>query len=173
MRRPPSIRMGEFSVAQRDGVLYTLVGSCIGLALYDSAQKVAGLAHVVLPKSWNTTHSPGKFVDTAVPALLHEMTRLAGGAINPTARLTGGANMFSTDGIHTIGQQNIEASESVLGEMGIPIVASQCGGEKGRRVTLDASTGLITIEIVGEAPIELLDAPRCGRMPNDQTRTHR
>ena len=113
MRRPPSIRMGEFSVAKDDGVLFTLVGSCIGLALYDRAHKVAGLAHVVLPKSRDTTNSPGKFVDTAIPALLRDMTRLAGGAINPTARLTGGANMFATNVACTIGQQNIEASEGL------------------------------------------------------------
>ena len=32
---PPSIRMGEMAVAREDGVLRTLLGSCIGLALYD------------------------------------------------------------------------------------------------------------------------------------------
>jgi len=172
MSRPSSIRMGEFSVAKGDGVLCTLVGSCIGLALYDGEHKVAGLAHMVLPKSWNSTDSSGKFVDTAIPALLREMTRLAGGAINPTARLTGGANMFTTKVIRTIGQQNIEACERILGEIGIPIVGSQCGGEKGRRVTFDSATGLVTIEIVGENPIELHDAPQCGRLPHGQTRTH-
>ena len=160
MSRPPSIRMGEFSVSKGDGVLYTLVGSCIGLALYDGAHKVAGLAHVVLPKSRNSTDSSGKFVDTAIPALLRDMSRLARGAINPTARLTGGANMFATNAILTIGQQNIEASERILDEMGIPIVGGHCGGEKGRRVTLAAATGLITIEIVGADPIELHDRPR-------------
>ncbi len=160
MSRLSSIRMGEFSVAKGDGVLCTLVGSCIGLALYDATHKVAGLAHMVLPQSRNSADSSGKFVDTAIPALLRDMTRLAEGAINPTARLTGGANMFATNAILTIGQQNIEASERILGEMGIPIVGSQCGGEKGRRVTLDAATGLITIEIVGADPIELHDRPR-------------
>ena len=81
--------------------------------------------------------------------------------------------MFATKVTCTIGQQNIEACERTLGEMGIPIVGSQCGGEKGRRVTLDTATGLITIEVVGADPIELHDIPQCGRLPHGQTRTHR
>ncbi|MFT4549902.1 MAG: chemotaxis protein CheD [Pseudoalteromonas tetraodonis] len=165
MTLPSSIRMGEFSVAKGEGVLRTLVGSCIGLALYDAAHKVAGLAHIVLPKSRNSTDPSGKFVDTAIPALLRDMMRLTGGPINPTARLTGGANMFATKAVLTIGYQNIEASERILGEMGIPIVGSQCGGEKGRRVTLDAATGLITIEIAGADPMELHDRPCHRRTP--------
>ena len=163
MKMVPSVRMGEWAVAKDDGVLRTLLGSCIGLALYDGAHKVAGLAHVVLPRSQGATDVPGKFVDTAVPVLLREMTRLAGGAILPTARIVGGANMFATDLVRTIGRQNIEASEQVLDQMGIPVVGRHCGGEQGRRMTVDSTSGLITIEIVGKDPIELHDQAKSRR----------
>lgn len=46
---PGSIRMGEMSVAMRGGLLRTLLGSCVGLALHDRCQQVGGLAHIVLP----------------------------------------------------------------------------------------------------------------------------
>ena len=159
MKTTPSIRMGEWAVAQDDGVLRMLLGSCIGLALYDLTHQVAGLAHVVLPRSPGDTDVPGKFVDTAVPVLLTEMKRLVGRTIMPTARIVGGANMFATDVVRTIGQQNIEASEQVLEQMGIPIVGRHCGGEKGRRMTVNTTSGLITIEIVGEDPVELHHKP--------------
>lgn len=155
MTSTPSIRMGDWAVAKDNGVLRTFLGSCIGLALYDGRHRVAGLAHVVLPRSQGETDLPGKFVDTAVPMLLREMKRLVGGTILPTARIVGGANMFATNAVRTIGQQNIEASELVLGEMEIPIVGRHCGGEKGRRMTVNTTSGLITIEIVGEDPIEI------------------
>lgn len=151
--------MGQWAVAKDNGVLRTLLGSCIGLALYDATDKVAGLAHIVLPRSQGETDVPGKFVDTAVPVLLIEMKRLVGRTIMPTARIVGGANMFPTNVVLTIGQQNIEASEQVLDQMGIPIVGRHCGGEKGRRMTVNTTSGLITIEIVGEDPIELHHKP--------------
>ena len=46
-------------------------------------------------------------------------------------------------------------TEKLLNELGIPLVGRHCGGEQGRRMSLDTATGVITIEIVGSDPIEL------------------
>ena len=142
-------------MAISDGVLRTLLGSCLGLALYDRKHKVAGLAHIVLPASGGPTVLPGKFVDTAIPLLVRDMEEHAGSALNPTARIAGGANMFSSSAERTIGLRNIEASERLLAELRIPIVARHCGGRQGRRVSLDTQTGRVVVEIVGCDPIEL------------------
>ncbi len=170
---PPSIRMGEMAVAINDGVLRTLLGSCIGLVLYDRKCKVGGLAHVVLPESRGKTDRPGKFVDTAIPALMRDMQRLAGGAIEPTARIAGGANMFAMEVVETIGRENSEASELSLEALRIPIVGRHCGGNQGRRMSLDTATGLIIIEVVGSDPIELPDGKPHRRAPHGQTRAYR
>ncbi len=150
-----AIRMGELAVSMNDGVLRTLLGSCIGVALYDRRHKVGGIAHIVLPQSRSPGDPPGKFVDTAIPALYAEMETLAGRSLKPTARIAGGANMFSTIVIQTVGTQNLDATERLLGELRIPLVGRHCGGEQGRRMSLDTTTGVITIEIVGSDPIEL------------------
>ncbi len=172
MTVPPSIRMGEMAVAINDGVLRTLLGSCIGVVLYDRKHKVGGVAHVVLPESRGKTDRPGKFVDTAIPALMRDMKKLAGGAIEPTARIAGGANMFATEVVETVGTQNIEACELSLEALRIPIVGRHCGGIQGRRVSLDTATGLIIIEIVGSDPIELPDGKQHRRAAHGQTRAH-
>ena len=155
-----SIRIGEMAVAKDDGVLRTLLGSCIGVALYDRVHRVAGLAHVVLPTSQGIPELPGKFMDTAIPALLDKMAQLVGRAVEPTARIAGGANMFVTNMVYSIGKQNIEASDRILRDMGIPIIGRHCGGERGRRMLLDVRSGVITIEVVGGDPVALHDRPR-------------
>jgi chemotaxis protein CheD len=147
--------MGEMAVAASDGELRTLLGSCIGLALYDPRLKIGGLAHIVLPHSRGKTDLPAKFVDTAVPALVQAMEELAGVSLKLTAKLAGGANMFIATSAQTIGVQNIEATERVLGELRIPIIARHLGGEQGRRMSLDTNTGTVVIEIVGADPIQL------------------
>jgi chemotaxis protein CheD len=63
--------------------------------------------------------------------------------------------MFSSAAERTIGLWNIEASERLLAELRIPIVARHCGGEQGRRMSLDTQTGRVMVEIVGCDPIEL------------------
>ncbi|MEK6233602.1 MAG: chemotaxis protein CheD [Planctomycetales bacterium] len=150
-----SIRMGEMSVASDGKNLRTLLGSCLGLALYDRRLKVGGLAHIVLPGSRGNTDRPGKFVDTAIPALIDQMQALARGDLRLTAKIAGGASMFSTTVAANIGLQNIESCEQLLSQLGIPITAKHCGGEQGRRMSLNTANGKVAIEIVGQDPVEL------------------
>jgi chemotaxis protein CheD len=168
-----SIRMGEMAVSMNDGHLRTLLGSCIGLALFDGDLKVGGLAHMVLPQSRGPTDTPGKYVDSAIPSLLRDMQRVAGRSLDLTARIAGGANMFATEVTRTIGVQNIEATERALAELGIPIVGRHCGGEQGRRMSLDTTTGLITIDIVGCAQIQMKNSNSRRRSIHGQARAHR
>ena len=150
-----SLRMGEMAAAAAGEELRSLLGSCVGLALYDSRNKVAGLAHIVLPDSRGRTNRPGKYVDTAIPSLIEQIAALVTRELNLRAKLVGGASMFATSVAGNIGLQNIEKCEQVLGKHRIPIVARHCGGEKGRRMLLDAASGRVVIEIVGQPPIEI------------------
>ena len=151
----PSVRMGEFAVARNGEKLRTLLGSCVGIALYDQRGKVGGLAHIVLPRASGPTDRPGKFVDTAIPALIAEMKKISHGEPKLTAKIAGGANMFAATQANAIGLQNIESSERLLNEMRIPIIGKHCGGMQGRRMSLLTCDGKVVIEIVGEESIEL------------------
>ena len=151
----PSIRMGELRVGRDGSLMRTLLGSCVGLALYDRRQKIGGLAHIVLPASRGKSDRPGKFVDTAVPEMIEQLEKLAGKNIRLSAKLAGGASMFSAASTANIGEMNIQTCEDLLREMRIPILAKHCGGKKGRRMTLNTETGNVLIEIVGQDQIEL------------------
>ena len=153
----PSIPMGAFATAQDNGLLRTLLGSCLGVALYDRRLKVAGLSHIVLPDSLGSTEMPGKFADTAIPTLIRAMQALVSGeTLRLTAKVAGGANMFSATGAaNTIGTQNAQAVERILAELRIPILGRHCGGEQGRRMALDTATGVVTIEVVGQESVTL------------------
>ena len=150
-----AIRMGEMDVAIGEGKLRTLLGSCVGLALYDRRQRIGGLAHIVLPAARGTPQRPGKYVDTAVPLLISQMREVAGADLRLWAKIAGGASMFTTNKTANIGRQNIEACENALKELTIPIIARHCGGEQGRRMSLDIADGSVAIEIVGQGSIEL------------------
>ncbi|MBS0262810.1 MAG: chemotaxis protein CheD [Planctomycetes bacterium] len=149
--RSTSLPMGQIAVAQQQGVLRTLLGSCLGVALYDRKLKLAALAHIVLPQSSGPGHPPGKFADTAIPEMIRCMQeRAAAETLRLSAKIAGGANMFgSTDSRNTIGVLNIEAVEQILGNLRIPVIGRHCGGEQGRRMMLDVANGMVTIDMVG------------------------
>ena len=150
-----SIRMGEIRVDGDGNPLHTLLGSCIGLALYDRQQKIGGLAHIVLPDSRGKADQPGKFVDTAIPTMIQQMQEIARQPLKLTAKFAGGASMFAAKGAGRIGVQNVQSCEQLLRVLRIPILAQHCGGQQGRRMKFDTDNGNVTIEIVGQDPVEL------------------
>lgn len=155
-RKGTNIRMGELAVAGSESVLSTLLGSCIGLALYDRKNRLGGLAHIVLPHSHGKTDAPGKYVDTAIPELLQQIQATGGNPQRLNARIAGGADMFNTGSETTIGVQNIQAVEDALRELRIPVAGRHCGGDQGRRMTFQIESGAVYIKQVGlEEEIEI------------------
>jgi len=59
------------------------------------------------------------------------------------------------DSGNTIGVQNVDAVERILEELRIPIIGRHCGGGQGRKMLLDAATGMVTIDIVGAATMTI------------------
>ena len=151
----PSIRMGEMRVGRGDLPLKTLLGSCLGLALYCRRVKIGGLAHIVLPESPGQEGPAGKYVDTAIPELIRRIESAGGESCKLRAKIAGGANMFATQSALTIGDRNLEMTRRLLGELRVSIDAEHCGGTQGRRMTFYPSTGRVTIEIVGSESVDL------------------
>ena len=136
------------------------LGSCIGIALYDRNKKVAGLSHIMLPDStqFKSASNPMKFADSAIPLLVEKMKDQGCRKQNIVAKIAGGASMFNFSDksiISDIGKRNSDAVKKALKEIGIPIIAEDTGGDKGRTMILEASTGKVTLKIVGKGIIEL------------------
>jgi chemotaxis protein CheD len=151
-------RMGEYVASATPGdVLVALgLGSCIGLALIDRRRAVCGLAHVVLPHvDTARAGTPGKWANTAVPALIDTMREL-GAAGRLEAVLVGGASMFgpATGGLE-VGQRNEAAVREELKARRIPVVAHDTGGNKGRTIRVAVDGGRVTVRVAGipEAPL--------------------
>jgi chemotaxis protein CheD len=156
-----SVAIGQWAVAAAPAKIRTLLGSCVGLVLYDRVARLGGLAHIVLPDSRGVADHPGKFADTAIPAVIAEFERQlkakAHGRL--VAKVAGGACMFATAGTQNpamnIGQRNQEAVERILGDLRIPVVGRDLGGGSGRHLTLDTSSGIVAIRIPGGGDYEL------------------
>jgi len=145
------IPMGGLGLTVQDKtVLQTFVGSCVAICLYDSAAKIAGMAHVMLPKSNGDNPKPeGKFVDLAIKALLEKLTTGGAKQNRLMAKMAGGASVFQNEGrknVFNIGARNVEAIKTILGEKKIPIMAEDVGAKSGRWVTFDLDSGNMTIK---------------------------
>jgi len=133
-------------------VLQTFVGSCVAICLYDSVAKVAGMAHVMLPKNNTTEQIPkpeGKFVDVALTVLLEKLIKNGAKQNRLKAKMAGGASVFQTESnknVFNIGVRNVDAIRAILGEKKIPIVSEDVGEKGGRWVVFDVASQEMTIK---------------------------
>jgi chemotaxis protein CheD len=145
------VGIADLAVAAGEDTLCTIgLGSCVAIVLYDAQARVGGLAHVLLPDpAMSRLHeNPARFPETAVPALMARMRDLGADPERMTARLVGGASMFSSllpRGAPTIGGRNVDASRRALRVAGITITGEDVGLEHGRSVYLHLSDGHVEV----------------------------
>ncbi|OGI11148.1 MAG: hypothetical protein A2Y40_00740 [Candidatus Margulisbacteria bacterium GWF2_35_9] len=149
----------KFSRNQEDIIIVHGLGSCIGVVIYDYANKLGGMAHVVLPDSSIQPNSPtpGRFADTAIPVLMDQFKLLGGNLMNSFVKIAGGSNMFKYDRLATldIGRRNTESVIDALKKYNIVPLNKDVGGTSGRTVKLHIATGKIYSRMIGMQEKEL------------------
>jgi len=144
------IGIGDYAVTNDGSPLSTVgLGSCIGIVIYDSKKKIAGLSHIMLPKMGTKKDRIGKYADTAIPALLNEMKRKGSKPEHCRAKIAGGASLFTfKDDSLQIGKRNAEAVEYILRQHRIRVVGKDVGGERGRTITFYPESEELHIRMV-------------------------
>ena len=129
-------------------ITYAL-GSCVGVCLYDEKYRSAGMAHIMLPDAGLSLsqENPYKFADQGCRQLLKEMERLGASRCFITAKLAGGAAMFSRyEALGSIGERNVKAVKAVLRELNVRMTAEDTGKNYGRTITFDSADGSLTVK---------------------------
>lgn len=154
MRNEIIVRVADLRAGSGSDVLVTIgLGSCVAILLYDATARVGGLAHVLLPSPALSRKdgNAAKFPQTAVPRLVELMCEKGASIRRMSARLVGGASMFSglgAPGTIQMGERNIVASRQALHHQGIAIVGEATGGDFGRTVRLSVADGRVEISSV-------------------------
>lgn len=145
----PPVRVGiaDFGVSDDAPLTTSGLGSCLGVALFDTSSKVGGLLHPMLPyRPQGDDRTPATYVDTGIITLLDAMERI--GAARPRVRgkIAGGAAVLELTANDPIGERNIEAAHEILDQLGVDIISEDVGGSSGRTVTLDPLTGEFSVK---------------------------
>ena len=149
------VGMADLNIMKAPGILTTLgLGSCVGIALYDKYNKIAGLVHIMLPssKEIKNNENKAKFADTGIELLLEKMIKKGSSKEKITAKITGGSQMFSfnnNNNILKIGERNVLATKEKLRELNIKIISEDTGGNYGRTIELNAEDGSLLVKTIG------------------------
>ncbi len=138
------VGIAEYEVTTNGATLTTSgLGSCVGVALYDEETGVAGLVHVMLPVAEEMDDGkPAKFADAGTELLIEELEASGANRRTIEAKIAGGSDMLDfSEGGSGIGDRNVKRVKESLDEHDIPLVGEDVGGDYGRSVRLDATTG--------------------------------
>ena len=141
------VDIGEARVQRCPDRLVAVLGSCVGVALFDPSTRIGGLAHVVMPKSPQNGSNPLRYVDTAVPLLIAELERQGARTTRLQAKLAGGASgLAGNPPCFQTGTDNIYAARECLARAGVPILAEHVGGRTGRKIVMDLRTFRVSVQ---------------------------
>jgi len=141
------VKMAGIDYGRAPEVLETLLGSCVGVAVWDRNTKQGGLAHVVLPDSRGDSALPGKFADTAVAQLRRQLLARGVSPNSMVAKIAGGATMFGQRGERDVGEKNHRAVLEQLRKHGIRLAGEHIGGSKGRMIRFLLESGQLEVAV--------------------------
>jgi len=143
------VGIADLIVVHNPAVLTTIgLGSCVAISFRDPVTRYGGLAHILLPsiKEAKNKDNPLKFADSAIEKAVEMMLAKGCAKSRIESKIAGGASMFSFGESMNVGARNIEAVKRKLGEMGIPILANDTGGNYGRTVIFDIASGVMVVK---------------------------
>jgi len=134
--------------AKKDDLIIThALGSCLGVTVHDPVACVGGLLHVMLPLSTidpaKADRNPFMFVDTGFPRLLIECFK--DGAQKQRLEV-----LREEDDFFQIGKRNLIILRKLLWQNGILLKTYDVGGIHSRTMSLDISSGKVTIKSNGQ-----------------------
>ncbi len=143
------LRPGELHVAERPTIVTTVLGSCISVTMFNLEHRMGAICHAQLPEE-NESGRALRYVDSSILMMLES---LAWYGIRPDeleVKLFGGADILrpgmSRRSGFRVGSKNIEAALRVIHAERLTLVASDVGGNEGRKILFNTHTGEILLK---------------------------
>jgi chemotaxis protein CheD len=128
----------------------TILGSCVAVCVFDPVLHLGGTNHYVLPHWAGNGLSSARFGNVAVRSLIDKMLALGGRKADLQAKVFGGACVVAAfrGREEHLGTKNADLALRTLRQEGIPVVADDVGGRRGRKVIFQTDTGVALVRLI-------------------------
>lgn len=159
-----TVGISDLKVAKfPDSLVTYALGSCVGICLFDSVTKIAGMSHIMLPSIKDSTQDKNvmKFADSAALELVRQMEMIGALKTRLVAKIAGGAQMFKiadanpNSNFGSIGKRNVEAVKKALAGLNIRIIAEDTGADYGRTIYFKSEDGSLLVKSLSKGTILL------------------
>lgn len=152
-----AVNFSEMKISSNpvDTLVAFSIGSGIGMTIHDPINGIGGVLNFILPDSTKangskSATSPYMFADTGIAAFLEALFQQGAKADNLKIVIAGGAHIMGQTGVFNIGQKNLQALKTSLGNYDVKIHHEAIGGTKSRTISLEIGSGASIIKTFGE-----------------------
>jgi chemotaxis protein CheD len=150
------LKPGELHIADRPGIVTTVLGSCLSVTMFNGRLKTGAICHGMLPR-WVEKQGCGsqclevfKYVDYSVQYMIDHFRSLGVQPHEIEVKLFGGADMFAYGGSGreavSVGRQNIVTALHVIERERLNIHSKDIGGSQGRKLHFYLHTGVVLMK---------------------------
>jgi chemotaxis protein CheD len=157
------LKPGGYYVSGRSVQISTLLGSCISVCLYDPVNGIVGMNHFMLSSRVYSRDmamcmtEAGRYGIHAMELVINGMLNIGADRTNMRAKAFGGSSLLrtksKTDNFFSVGEVNIRFINEFLRDDGIPLVASDFGGDRGRKIFFSSETYDVYVRKIGKPKI--------------------
>ena len=148
------LHAGQVFVSAEAKSIVLILGSCVGVCIWDPVNAIGGASHYLLPMWDGKGAASPRYGNVAVSLLLQQLLEAGANRGQLRAKVFGGGCLFdsmrasSSNKEQHLGSRNVEAALETLLKARIPVVSTAVGVDRGQRIVFRTSTGDTIIRIL-------------------------
>ena len=134
------LKPGFLYLTREETVIYTVLGSCVAVCLWDRQNRIGAMNHFLYPRTADPAQATARFGNVAVLTLIRLMLAEGVAREGLEGQIFGGGTLGTGRPEGDIGPQNVQVARKILTQQGIPITSEDVGGGKGRKLIYNTGT---------------------------------
>ena len=134
------LKPGFLYLTREETVIYTVLGSCVAVCLWDRQNRIGAMNHFLYPRTADPAQATTRYGNVAVLTLIRLMLAEGVAREGLEGQIFGGGTQGTSRPEEDIGTQNVQVARKILRQQGIPITSEDVGGGKGRKLIYNTGT---------------------------------
>jgi chemotaxis protein CheD len=143
------LKPGEGYAGEKPSIVSTVLGSCVSVTMFCRNGRFGAICHSLLPEAASgTAGNEFRYVDSSMYAMLLHFDRRGVPREELEVKLFGGSDLLGcgSGSGKTVGRQNIETALGIIASERLALLASDVGGDQGRKLFFKPHTGEVFVK---------------------------
>jgi len=148
------LHAGQLFVSAEAKSIVFILGSCVGVCIWDDVNAIGGAVHYLLPMWDGKGIASPRYGNVAISLLLQQLLEAGADRGHLRAKVFGGGCLFDSmrasgsNREQHLGSRNVETALQTLTKAQIPVVSTAVGVDRGQRIVFRTDTGDAVIRIL-------------------------